>query len=196
MIRAFKKKSTNLFEQPEDARKVKILSIIGHEFDINKHGVDFMRFENLEELFLQNNGMYTSLLPEEIGRLKTLTKLYVLNYSYREFPEWVLNLKNLKSLMIRGNDIIKIPDQIGQLVQLEKLRIENCELVDLPDSVSNLVNLRKLSLSDNFKLTKLNISSLPKRLKVLNLSATGISNESLNEIRTKFPRLQLNKFVE
>lgn len=196
MIRAFKRKSTNLFEQTDNAGKVKILSIIDHGFDINKHGEDFLRFKKLEELFVQYNGMNTYLLPEEIGRLKTLTKLYILNYSYKEFPEWIFNLKSLKSLMVRGNDIIKIPDQIGQLVHLEKLRIENCELIDLPDSVSNLVNLRKLSLSDNFKLTKLNINSIPKRLKVLNLAASGITNESLNEIKIKFPRLQVNKFVE
>ena len=62
----------------------------------------------------------------------------------------------------------------------------------LPVSISKLDNLRHQSLSDNSKLTRLNPDSLPKKLKILNLAASGVSYENLIEIKSKFPRIKVN----
>ena len=196
MITVAKRKSTNLFEPHSKASRIKILRIDFPNFELSKHGEDFLKFERLEELFIQSDVMQSDLLPEEIGRLKTISKLYILNFHYKEFPKWIFNLSNLKSLMLRGNDIKKIPDEIIQLTKLEKLRIENCALTELPLSLSSLGNLKQLSLSDNSRLTTLNAASLPESLKAINLIASGINGETIKRIESRLPRLRINEFVE
>ena len=192
MISVFKRKSTNLFEPLGKANQIKVLRIVFPDFELCKHGEDFLKFERLEELFVQSDIMQPDLLPEEVGRLKTLSKLHILNFRYKEFPRWIFNLKNVRSLMLRGNDIEKIPNEISQLTKLEKLRIENCALTELPFSFIRLDKLKYLSLSDNSKLTTLSADNLPRSLKVINLTASGVNVKTLKAIETRLPKLKVS----
>ncbi|WP_298791025.1 hypothetical protein [uncultured Allomuricauda sp.] len=194
-MRFRKRKSNDLFELPEKAKKIHSLEVILPDYNISDYGTEFLKFENLKELYVQSHAHMENLLPQEIGDLVLLEKLYILNFNYKEFPNWIFKLKNIKQLMLRGNNVDYIPKQIKELSALEKLRIENCKLADLPDSIANLNNLRELSLSANSKLIKLNIDNLPNNLKILNLAVTGIIGQHLKEIELKCPHLKINRFV-
>jgi Leucine-rich repeat (LRR) protein len=178
------------------AGEIKVLSIVLPDFDLCEYGEDFLKFKKLKELILQSDVLQPNLLPDDFGKLQTIESLYILNFNYKEFPEWIFNLKNIRHLMLRGNDIEKIPDDITKLKKLEKLRIENCALKELPISFSELRNLKQLLLSDNSNLTTLNADTLPNKLKVLNLAASGISNETIKRIENRFPKLRINQHVD
>lgn len=190
------RKSENLFEPAEIARKIKQLRIYFPDFNIDECGKEFSRFEKLEELYAQAKVGSESLLPPEIGRIESLKKLTILNFDYSEFPMWILQLKKLRRLTFRGNDIRKIPEEIQQLSSLRRLRIENCCVENLPHSIGELHELRRLSLSDNRHLKRINTDSLPKNLKVLNLVMTQVNEEHLSEIKERLPSLVINKLVD
>lgn len=192
----FTRKSENLFEPPEIAWRISELRITFPDYQINKCGKEFLNFQQLRELYVQANIGYESLLPPEIGSLKSLETLTILNFEYSEFPKWILQLTNLSQLTFRGNSVSKIPEEIQKLSSLRLLRIENCGIEDLPKSTSELYKLRRLSLSDNQYLKSININSLPKNLEILNLAMTQVNNERLSEIKKQLPTLILNRFVD
>ena len=191
MLPIFGIKSDNLFEPYSRVKRVVRLDIAFPSFDIAKQGAAFLNFENLRRLDVQSDVTSMSLLPEEIGQLHLLSELNILNFSYSDFPLWITNLPRLKKLMIRGNDVKTIPDEIRRLSNLRKLRIENCALTELNRSVSKLHNLRELSLVDNFKITKLSPDCLPKKLRVLNVSASSLCNKDLSNIQYTLPKLKI-----
>lgn len=196
MISILTRKSTNLFEDTPHAKKVEKLDIVFPNYDISRYWEDFLQFTNLKELNLQSDIDNTDLPPKEIGQLRKLRTLYILNYNFKEFPEWIFELGDLSNLMIRGNDIQTIPDQISRLVKLTKLRIENCGLKETPFAFSRLNNLKQLSLSDNKSLTYVDVDYLPKRLRSLNLAFTRISEDNLKTIRLRFPKLKINEHID
>ena len=192
----YQRKSENLFEDPAVAKAIKTLRITLPDYELHDCGKEFLKFERLKELYVHSDVEFKSLLPTELGALKSLEKLTILNFDYREFPNWILGLKNLKSLTFRSNGVDTIPEEIGQLKLLSCLRIENCCVKDLPLALRELHELKQLSLSDNKYLERINLDCLPKNLRVLNLVMTQVSEDHLLTIKKRFPSLTLNKFVK
>ncbi|GKF16628.1 TMV resistance protein N-like protein, partial [Tanacetum coccineum] len=60
-------------------------------------------------------------LPEDIGRLECLEKLYLWSESIKNLPDSFCMLKHLKYLEIRCLFLEKLPEDIGQLKCLERL---------------------------------------------------------------------------
>lgn len=159
---------------PTDCRVLNLLFI---KENLKHLGQSFKKLENLEELFIQGDISIWSdnefELPDEIGQLKKIEKLTLLNLPIKDFPHWTLNLKRLKYLMIRGTDINILPSSINQLSELTTLRIENCPLTALPTELKEMKKLKELGLSDTM-LTKIDKENLPTSLKKINLAGTQL----------------------
>lgn len=170
-----------------DFGKVKRLNLISEtEINhLNSFADQLYKFKKLKELFIHTEINYSKDLPKEIGDLKTLRKLRILNYPFKEFPLWVLKLKNLEELLIRGNELEKFPEEIRKLSKLKTLRIENCELKEVPNGIFNLKNLEYLSFQGT-KLENVDVRKLPENLKTLNLNWCSNLDQNISNHKTKF----------
>jgi Leucine-rich repeat (LRR) protein len=96
---------------------------------------------------LDNNQIKT--LPDLIGNLINLQKLYLHNNQINILPDSIGNLINLQKLYLHNNQINILPDSIGNLINLQKINLDNNQITILPDSIGNLINLRDLYLTYN-----------------------------------------------
>lgn len=118
-----------------------------------------------EEVFLNPTirvlklyGNHIDSLPERIGELVNLEKLYVGRNQLKYIPESIGNLKQLKLFSAQYNDLASLPDAIGELENLEQLILNQNELKSLPPTIGNLKKLVVLQLKFN------NLKSLPPEL--------------------------------
>ncbi len=106
----------------------------------------------LAELRIINDDSLTNL-PDEIGRLTNLIKLYIVNKQLIKLPNTIGDLKNLTELIVWGNQLKELPEDMGNLVNLENLNLGANNLKKLPKKIENLSNLARLHLEDNPNLT-------------------------------------------
>lgn len=182
-----KKKCNSLPEAIQNASGCKELSLKWLDYNLKTHGRDFAMLKKLRSLYIQGNPTIYDMpgfeLPEELGELKTLKTLSLLNLPLQEFPGWITQLTGLEHLMVRGTDIQVIPESIAALKNLIILRIENCPLPALPVELKHLKKLRILGLSDT-RLTSIHPEGMPDGLKEINLTGTGIYDwEELKKLR-------------
>ncbi|RZK11657.1 MAG: leucine-rich repeat domain-containing protein, partial [Flavobacterium sp.] len=149
----FKKtKFKSLEECNSDPKNCRELRLMFVNKNLNNFGDIFSNLENLKILEIHADPAIYSLadfeLPAEIGNLRKLERLSLVNLPFQMFPEWITNIKSLRYLMVRGNDIKTIPESINQLENLSYLGIENCNLYTLPKTLSLMTNLRHLGLCD------------------------------------------------
>jgi Leucine-rich repeat (LRR) protein len=117
-------------------------------------------------------------LPESIGNLTKLTKLYLYSYFTGSIPETIGNLVNLEELTLSHGFSGTIPESIGNLTKLTHLYIGSNDITgDIPKSIGNLTKLVSLNLSYN-KLEKIpcEIGNLIN-LEILNLENNPFSCE-------------------
>ena len=102
---------------------------------------------NLQKLYLTGNELKD--LPKSFIRLGKLTHLYARNNRFKEFPKNLLALPKLANLYLSGNKLRKIPAEITQMQSLQILHLSNNRLKSLPESIAQLKNLRRLYLKGN-----------------------------------------------
>lgn len=192
MPNLLKYKSDDLFEKVDTAKGITELSIRFPEYKLEKHGQNFLKFEKLKSLFLQSDVKDTNVIPPIVGELKTLKKLEILNFNYKEFPQWILTLPNLAYLTFRGNEVERLPDAICQLTKLKSFRLENCRIKKLPESMVHMDNLIHLSLADNFHMESIDSNFLPKNLEKLVVAPSNLSSKQREKIRNHRPKLKMN----
>eukprot|EP01138_Halocafeteria_seosinensis_P000573 gb/GECG01000588.1/.p1 GENE.gb/GECG01000588.1/~~gb/GECG01000588.1/.p1 ORF type:complete len:173 (+),score=31.59 gb/GECG01000588.1/:1-519(+) len=73
----------------------------------------------LEQLNLGQNNL--EALPEDIGRLTTLKKLWVDDNKLARLPECIFKLTNLELLKVSNNSIDDVPEDLGSLTSLREL---------------------------------------------------------------------------
>jgi len=88
-------------------------------------------------------------LPEWIGDLVSLEKLYIGKNKLTKFPHSIGKLKNLKLLSAQYNEIDSLPSSIGQLQNLEQLILNQNKLTRLPSELGDLKKLEVLQLKFN-----------------------------------------------
>jgi len=174
-------------QKPESVKKL----YIRFPENLNDHAAEFLKFTNLRSLDIQTEVSHAPYLPKEIGALKTLTRLSILNVSFEAFPEWILNLTNLEYLRVRGCEITEIPSGIKNLQKLKALRTENCEIYDLPVQLKEMPNLKYLSLTDT-KIRVLNIGNLPPNLETLGIIMTLMDTHEKFRIKQHKPTLKFD----
>ncbi len=115
---------------------------------------DLGRLSALKRLYVNRLGL--SYVPSSIGMLHNLEFLDLsVNSIYSPLPDEIGNLKNLKDLYLSRNEITDLPTSIGHLDLLRYLRLDNNPLSSLPTSIGNLKNLKWLELNST------SISSIP-----------------------------------
>jgi len=143
----------------------------------------------LKELYVSNTA--ATVIPEEIGNLKSLEKLSIGSSDITEIPSSFSNLKNLKQLKFYGSNVVSIPEGIfSNLVNLEQLDISSNLLQSLPSDITNNKNLQYLDISGNIEINNINLKNM-KNLKTLYLS-----NLQLKEIPTWLKKLSLLEFLD
>nr|MDO8083447.1 leucine-rich repeat domain-containing protein [Candidatus Sigynarchaeum springense] len=88
-----------------------------------------------------------------------VAKLGLHEQGLTSLPESIGNLVNLEKLYLSGNQLSSLPESIGQLKSLTWLSLSNNQLSSLPGTIGNLESLTVLDLSSN------KISSLPGTIK-------------------------------
>ncbi|MFT6020826.1 MAG: Leucine-rich repeat (LRR) protein, partial [Saprospiraceae bacterium] len=121
-------------------------------------------------------------LPDEIGELSSLEKLYIRSESLSELPDVFSQLDSLKSVELNKMRITDLPASFYQLKNLEELELVFCRsFAVLSDDISKLSELRILSINESV-LKKLpeGISAL-ENLEVLTVTPSYISLDVLIE---------------
>lgn len=155
------------------------LRITSLKHSLQEYGPAFTKLARLRVLHLQ--GDYTIYqdstfrLPAEIGQLKHLQHLTLLNLPIAKWPDWISELTALRYLVVRGTDIVEVPGSIRSLQKLHTLRVENCPLQKLPSELREMKRIKDLGLCDT-RLTDLSPTLFPPTLRSLNFSGTGCYN--------------------
>ncbi|MCL7755174.1 protein phosphatase 1 regulatory subunit 42, partial [Polaribacter sp. Z022] len=118
-------------------------------------------FTNLKELKLQYQNTspvryqptYTlASLPDEIGSITSLEKLYLNNNVLTALPSTINGLTSLIELQLQGNELTVLPTTIGGLTSLEKLHLSqyssNNKISVLPDEIGDLSSLKELYIEN------------------------------------------------
>ena len=141
------------------------------------------QLKNLTRLYVINNELEE--VPEEIGHLRNLTHLN-LNYNLlKELPKEIGNLRNLTQLDLKKNQLGELPREIGQLRDLAHLNMNFNELKSLPEEISQLKNLTQLYMNFNsFKKFPVDITRLT------HLAQLDLKKNQLTELPREFGQLR------
>jgi hypothetical protein len=142
--------------------------------------------DKIFELCLEgSNNLNFAYIPPEIGHLKKLKILTLLNANFDTLPESMLSLISLQSLSIRSCKYLReLPKDICYLEKLEHLVLVDCPIVNLPTEIRQLSKLRRLDLTESC------ITDLPESLlEIENIETLGIS-------LTDSPKLRASPVVQ
>ena len=115
-------------------------------------------------------------IPESIGDLTGLEKLYLSYNQLTEIPQSIGDLTGLKTLDLYGNKLTEIPQSIGGLTGLKNLDLSDNQLTEIPQSIGDLTGLKKLYLSSN------QLTEIPQRIGDLTgLEMLSLDNNPLND---------------
>ena len=152
------------------------------EFDTGRSELDSA--ETVPALILNNNKLTT--LPECVGKLVNLVRLYLDNNNLTILPESFGQLVNLKNLYLSNNNLTTLPESFGKLVNLEVLNIShNNNLTILPECIGKLVNLQQFYMSHN------NLTTLPESFgQLVNLTTLYLNNNNFSSLPPLLGNLQ------
>ena len=175
---------------------------------INDWFLMFSIMPNLTVLDMGENNLLT--LPESIGNLQSIQKLYLDDNKFRNLPETIGDLRFLKELGLSNNNLTRLPESIGDLQSLQIVYLINNQLTSLPESIGKLQNLEDLRVAHN-KLRTLpetigdlqsleyvslgfnNLTSLPESIgKLQNLKTLYLDNNPLTSLPPSFLQLRLD----
>ncbi len=105
------------------------------------------RKENATELVFR--GMNLTEVPESLGQLSQLQKLYLEINQLTALPESLGQLSLLNTLLLQQNHLSVLPESLGKLTKLRVINVENNRLTALPESLGQLSELRHLYLASN-----------------------------------------------
>jgi Leucine-rich repeat (LRR) protein len=140
------------------------------------------RLPFLEKLFLRRNRISGSI-PASLGELERLRELDLAsNRLTGPIPPEVGNLASLEVLVLNWNQLSgEIPGELGQLSQLKRLSIDRCQLSGpIPVELFGLTQLEELSLDGN----QLNGPIPPA---IANLTALSRLNLGVNQFEGSIP---------
>jgi len=138
---------------------------------------------NLKRIFLMNNQL--SELPDSIAKLKSLEFFDGCYNNLTHLPKTFGGLKNLKELILNDNQLTSLPESFGKLENLEIVNLNRNIIREIPESFGNLKKLEKLEFVAN------RLISLPENFG--NLNSLHILNLESNQIKSlpkSFKRLR------
>jgi len=140
---------------------------------------------------LDNGGVVLDLchlgledLPDLIGEVKQLKKLYLWDNELRDLPESIGQLPQLKEINLSRNKIVEVPECVRNLTLLESLYFTRNRIEKLPEYIGLLQNLKTLNLSRNC------LAKLPESLgSMRSLIKLDLSNNKLEELPESLGKL-------
>jgi len=129
----------------------------GTSLNLSKKGLKTVPdevFDNKDLKVLRLFGNQLDSIPERIGELVNLEKLYLGKNNLKTLPKSIGKLKNLKILSIQYNEINSLPNEIGEMTNLKQITLNQNKLITLPSTIGSLKNLEILELKFN-QLTSL-----------------------------------------
>jgi Leucine-rich repeat (LRR) protein len=137
---------------------LRVLKLYGNSIDSIPDAIGGLI--NLEKLYIGKNAIvYIS------DSIQKLTKLRFFSAQYNDIeqlPDAILHCENLEELILNQNKISSLPDSIGRLKKLQNLQLNFNRLDSLPESIGDCEDLRYLSLNRNF------LQRLPESMGKLN----------------------------
>ena len=130
------------------------LSNIGYIINNNKTKTlsDIQLLSNLTSLRIDAGEILTGEIPNSIGNLTGLNKLYLgANHLTGEIPKGITNLTGLQELHLGSNHLTgEIPKGITNLTGLQELHLWTNQLTgEIPKGITNLTGLQWLHLGSN-----------------------------------------------
>jgi hypothetical protein len=143
-IKSLDFRSERLFNgvPPEVYQYAPLERLTFHKVALKEISKDIGRLKNLRELTILDCSIDT--LPDEIGSLKKLRKLWISDTKIESIPSSIGNLKKLTHLILGGNKLTAVPETIGSLTLLEMLSISNNPIREVPKSIGQLKSLKDL----------------------------------------------------
>lgn len=135
---------TNVLFQIESENNIKLSLKFGEPLNPPSFTIEDKRITVIE---LSNCNI--KILPESIGNLTRLRKLYLENNELVSLPRSIGRLEKLERLIVNRNNLRRIPDTIGNLSSLRILNLQSNQLESLPSSIGKLSRLYVLDLEDN-----------------------------------------------
>ncbi|OWK54984.1 Leucine-rich repeat-containing protein 39 [Lonchura striata] len=86
---------------------------------------------------------------QEIGRLRSLTCLYMDSNNLKKIPAEIGTLSRLERLTLSNNSLSSLPAEMGVLQRRHSLHLANNSLAELPAALCQLRSLTFLDVSDN-----------------------------------------------
>ena len=123
-------------------------------------------------------------LPESIGRLTQLRKLYLFENQLTALPESLDRLTQLEALYLGGNRLTALPESLGSLTELQELSLWSNQLTTLPESIDRLTQLQQLYLANN------QLTALPESIdRLTQLQTLYLANNQLTALPESIGRL-------
>ncbi|XP_073278990.1 uncharacterized protein [Primulina huaijiensis] len=113
-------------------------------------------------------------LPLSLGKLSTLTELYLSENRIMALPTSIADLSALMILDARGNQLINLPSSFGEMCNLTDVNLSANMLKSLPESFGSLTNLINLDLSSNRFSNLPNVVGNLTSLKILNVETNAL----------------------
>ncbi|MHA1192094.1 MAG: leucine-rich repeat domain-containing protein [Promethearchaeota archaeon] len=139
---------------------------------------------NIVELTLQLKTITS--VPESIGTLSSLQKLYLQSLKLTTLPESMANLSNLQKIDLYGNNFTTLPEWIGNLTSLHTLRLTRNKITKFPSTMGKLDNLKVLNLSFNQLREFPESLTNCKALEIIELKNNGLEkiSESIGKLKS------------
>ena len=157
---------------PDELRyntSIKVLRLYGNNIKELPEWIG--ELQSLEKLYLGKNKLTS--LPESIGQLKNLKLLSAQYNAIEQLPASIVELENLQQLILNQNKLKTLPDSIHRLKKMEILQLKFNELTVIPPSIGGCEQLQFIYLNRNF------LEELPtelgdlRKLRELYLSGAG-----------------------
>jgi hypothetical protein len=127
-------------------------------------------------------------IPNEIGLLKNLKRLYLHDNKLKNIPTQIGLLTNLKNLDCSNNKIEIIPTEIGQLINLKNLQLYSNKIKNIPSEMGQMKNLVTLSLFLN------QLKNIPTEIGILkNLNVIMLSRNKFLTIPNELKHINIQQ---
>ncbi len=129
----------------------------GSSLNIDNFPTRIFKLTQLKKLSL--NAHELTIIPKEIGNLKTLERLFIFLHKNKEFPlEGVSELSNLSYIHYTGSGLRTLTPRIQQLKKLDTLILKTVYFLHLPPEIGALTNLRLLEVASQ------KLGNIPKEI--------------------------------
>ncbi len=139
------------------------------------------KLRSITKLILTNNQL--DVLPDGLKALTQLEELFLSANKFTEVPDVIQGLKRLKKLIINKNQLVELPSWIGELKHLRQLNVNQNKLRTLPVSITQMTELSEINITVNaLNSPQQELETLLELPKIESITMTGNHDAELNGV--------------